>query len=123
MLVDGRPVKSCITSCRTQQSFIFGQLTKGRELMKLVGENVPTLQGIGGALFEGIEFENGKILNPRFSRYPVPRFSDVPKMETILMNRQDLPSAGAGESPIVVWLSQWATPFSMPQAPACGPCR
>jgi isoquinoline 1-oxidoreductase len=59
------------------------------------------IQGIGGALFEAIEFENGRILNPRFSRYRVPRFSDVPKVETILVNRQDLPSAGAGETPIV----------------------
>ena len=46
------------------------------------------IQGIGGALFEAIEFENGKILNPRFSRYRVPRFSDVPKMETILAESQ-----------------------------------
>jgi isoquinoline 1-oxidoreductase len=59
------------------------------------------IQGIGGALFEAIEFANGTILNPRFSRYRVPRFSDVPQLETILLDRKDLPSAGAGESPIV----------------------
>jgi nicotinate dehydrogenase subunit B len=59
------------------------------------------IQGIGGALFEAIDFENGKILNPRFSRYRVPRFGDVPKLETVLVDRKDLPSAGAGESPIV----------------------
>jgi CO/xanthine dehydrogenase Mo-binding subunit len=59
------------------------------------------IQGIGGALFEAIEFENGKILNPRFSRYRVPRFSDVPVLETVLIDRKDLPSAGAGECPIV----------------------
>jgi isoquinoline 1-oxidoreductase len=59
------------------------------------------VMGIGGALFEKIEFENGRILNPRFSRYRVPRFSDVPVMETILLDRKDLPSAGAGETPIV----------------------
>jgi isoquinoline 1-oxidoreductase len=59
------------------------------------------IQGIGGALFEAIEFEDGKILNPRFSRYRVPRFSDVPVLETVLLDRQDLPSAGAGECPIV----------------------
>ncbi|PYV91151.1 MAG: isoquinoline 1-oxidoreductase [Acidobacteria bacterium] len=59
------------------------------------------IQGIGGALFEAIEFESGKILNPRFSRYRVPRFSDVPQLETILVDRRDLPSAGAGETPIV----------------------
>lgn len=59
------------------------------------------IQGIGGALFEAIQFENGKILNPRFSRYRVPRFSDVPQLETILLDRKDLPTAGAGECPIV----------------------
>ncbi len=59
------------------------------------------IQGIGGALFEAIDFENGKILNPRFSRYRVPRFGDVPTLETVLLDRKDLPSAGAGECPIV----------------------
>jgi nicotinate dehydrogenase subunit B len=59
------------------------------------------IQGIGGALFEAIDFENGKILNPRFSRYRVPRFSDTPKLETVLLDRNDLQSAGAGECPIV----------------------
>ncbi len=59
------------------------------------------IMGIGGALFEAIEFENGKILNPRLSKYRVPRFSDIPKMETVLIDRKDLPSAGAGEVPIM----------------------
>jgi isoquinoline 1-oxidoreductase len=59
------------------------------------------IQGIGGALFEAVEFADGTILNPRFSRYRVPRFSDVPQLETILLDRKDLPSAGAGECPIV----------------------
>jgi nicotinate dehydrogenase subunit B len=59
------------------------------------------IQGIGGALFEAIDFADGKILNPRFSHYRVPRFSDMPKLETVLLDRKDLPSAGAGECPIV----------------------
>jgi isoquinoline 1-oxidoreductase len=59
------------------------------------------VQGVGGALFEAIDFADGKILNPRFSRYRVPRFSDMPKLETVLLDRKDLPSAGAGECPIV----------------------
>jgi nicotinate dehydrogenase subunit B len=59
------------------------------------------IQGIGGALFEAIDFADGKLLNPRFSRYRVPRFSDMPKLETVLLDRKDLPSAGAGECPIV----------------------
>ena len=59
------------------------------------------IQAIGGALFEAVEFANGQILNPDFTRYRVPRFSDVPPLETLLLDRPDLPSAGAGECPIV----------------------
>jgi isoquinoline 1-oxidoreductase len=58
-------------------------------------------QAIGGALFEAIRFENGKILNPHFSQYRVPRFSDVPRIQVEIIDRKDIPSAGAGETPIV----------------------
>ena len=57
--------------------------------------------GIGGALFEAIQFENGRILNPHFAQYRVPRFSDAPPIEVVLIDRRDVPSAGAGETPIV----------------------
>jgi nicotinate dehydrogenase subunit B len=57
--------------------------------------------GIGGALFEQIDFANNKITNPRLSRYRVPRFADMPKIESVLVDRKDLVSAGAGETPIV----------------------
>jgi isoquinoline 1-oxidoreductase len=60
------------------------------------------IMGLGGALFEHIEFDNGKILNPAFSSYRVPRFRDAPPvLETVLVDRKDLPSEGAGESPII----------------------
>ena len=65
---------------------------------QLEGANI---MGLGGALFEAIKFENGKILNGRMSEYRVPRFSDVPVLETVMLDRKDLPSAGAGEAPIV----------------------
>jgi len=65
---------------------------------QIEGANV---MGLGGALFEAIEFENGRVSNPRFSQYRVPRFSDLPVIETVLVDRKDLPSAGAGETPIV----------------------
>lgn len=65
---------------------------------QVVGANI---QGLGGALFEAIEFENGRITNPRFSKYRVPRFRDVPEIEAVLLDRKDLPSAGAGETPIM----------------------
>ncbi|EEF62471.1 xanthine dehydrogenase family protein molybdopterin-binding subunit [Pedosphaera parvula] len=59
------------------------------------------VMGLGGALFEAIQFENGKIKNPHFSSYRVPRFSDVPEIEVVLVDRKDLQSAGAGETPII----------------------
>ncbi len=65
---------------------------------QLEGANIMAL---GGALFEAIEFENGRILNGRFSDYRLPRFSDVPVLETVLIDRKDIPSAGAGESSLV----------------------
>lgn len=65
---------------------------------QIEGSNI---MGLGGALFEAIRFENGRILNNRFSNYRVPRFSDVPRIETVLLDRKDIPSAGAGECPMV----------------------
>ncbi|MCW3052914.1 MAG: aldehyde oxidase and xanthine dehydrogenase, molybdopterin binding [Chthonomonadales bacterium] len=59
------------------------------------------VMGMGGALFEAIRFDQGKILNPHLAAYRVPRFADVPPIEIVLLDRKDLPSAGAGETPIV----------------------
>lgn len=59
------------------------------------------IMGIGGALLEAIDFGDGKIRNGRFSQYRVPRFSDIPVMETVLIDRKEVASAGAGETPIV----------------------
>jgi isoquinoline 1-oxidoreductase len=65
---------------------------------QIEGSNV---QGLGGALFEAIQFENGKILNGRLSQYRVPRFRDLPQLETVLLDRKDIPSVGAGECPMI----------------------
>jgi isoquinoline 1-oxidoreductase len=60
-----------------------------------------SIMALGGALFEAIHFDAGRVLNGRLSEYRVPRFSDVPAMEVILVDRSDLPSAGAGETPMI----------------------
>jgi isoquinoline 1-oxidoreductase len=68
----------------------------------LRNQNVGAIaQAIGGALFEAIKFKDGRILNPHFAEYRVPRFSDMPEIDVVLINRKDLPSAGAGETGIV----------------------
>jgi isoquinoline 1-oxidoreductase len=57
--------------------------------------------GLGPALREAIEFADGKILNPEFARYRVPRFTDLPTMDIHLVENRDIPPAGAGETPLI----------------------
>jgi isoquinoline 1-oxidoreductase len=59
------------------------------------------VMGLGGAMFEQVEFADGKILNPSFGDYQLPRFRDSPVLETVLIDRKDLTSEGAGETPII----------------------
>jgi isoquinoline 1-oxidoreductase len=60
------------------------------------------IMGIGGALFEELKYDGVKAVSNRFSRYRVPRFSDVPAIEVLLVDRREIKAAGAGESPITV---------------------
>ncbi len=59
------------------------------------------IQGLGGALFEAVDFDHGVIRNALLSQYRVPRFSDVPRIEVVLLDRKDQPPAGAGETPLL----------------------
>ena len=84
---------------RVVQAFECGAIVNPDELKNQVQGAI--MMGLGGALFEAIDFDRGRILNARFSRYRVPRFRDLPEIDVVLVNRKDLPSAGAGESPIM----------------------
>jgi nicotinate dehydrogenase subunit B len=59
------------------------------------------MMGLGGALFEAIDFADGEIRNASLSQYRVPRLPDLPEVEVVLVDRPDQPSAGGGETPIV----------------------
>jgi isoquinoline 1-oxidoreductase len=59
------------------------------------------MMGLGPALREEIQFQQGRLTNGRFAGYRVPRFRDVPEAEVILLDRKDLEPAGAGETPII----------------------
>lgn len=59
------------------------------------------IQGLGGALFENIDFKDGKLINGSMAKYRVPRFNDIPALEIVMVNRKDIPSLGAGETPIL----------------------
>lgn len=60
-----------------------------------------TLMALGGALYEEIVPEGGAVGNPTLTRYRVPRFSDLPEIEVVLLQRPGRPSAGAGETPLI----------------------
>ena len=60
------------------------------------------IQGIGGALWERVTFEETRQATRRLADYRLPRFSDVPDMDVQLIDRRDVPPAGAGESPITL---------------------
>ena len=59
------------------------------------------VMGMGTALYEAIDFQGGRILNAGFTRYRVPRSTDAPAIETLIVGDDDTPSTGAGEPGIV----------------------
>ena len=83
---------------RVVEAFDCGAVVNPQGLKNQISGAV--VQGLGGALFEAIHFENGRILNPHLAEYRVPRFSDVPEIEVVLIDRKDQPSMGAGETPL-----------------------
>jgi len=59
------------------------------------------IMALGGALFEEVALDHGQVADPSLAAYRVPRFSDVPRVDVVLVDRRDLPSAGAGETPLI----------------------
>jgi isoquinoline 1-oxidoreductase len=57
--------------------------------------------GLGYALSEEVHFKNGAVLDRNFDSYQIPRFSWMPKLETILIDNPGMPAVGAGEPPII----------------------
>ena len=56
--------------------------------------------GLGYALTEEVDLKGGKILNANFDTYKIPRFSWLPKIETILIENNDVTPQGGGEPTI-----------------------
>lgn len=60
------------------------------------------LQGLGGALWEQVHFEEAGQRTRTLASYRVPRFRDLPTLDIQVLDRRGVPSGGAGESPIVL---------------------
>ena len=60
-----------------------------------------TVMALGGALFEQVQLADGHQETRSLAGYRVPRFSDIPDIEAVLVDRPDIASAGAGETPLI----------------------
>ncbi|MRR20476.1 isoquinoline 1-oxidoreductase [bacterium] len=56
---------------------------------------------LGYTFTEELRFEGGKILDRNFDSYNIPRFSWVPKLECVILDRKDQPPQGGGEPAII----------------------
>jgi len=56
--------------------------------------------GLGYTLTEEVRFQDGEVLDRNFDTYQLPRFSWLPKIETIIIDNPELPAQGCGEPPI-----------------------
>jgi len=57
--------------------------------------------GLGYCLTEEIQFEGGKIHNRSFDTYEIPRFSWLPKISTLILDKKDQAPQGGGEPAII----------------------
>ncbi len=58
--------------------------------------------GLGYALSEDVQFTGGDIHVHNFNDYTIPRFSWVPKIETVLLDLPNEPAQGGGEPAIII---------------------
>jgi len=81
---------------------------------------------LGYALTEEIHFNGGEISDQNFDTYELPRFSWVPKIETILIDAHDSPPQGGGEPAIIcmggvtanaIFSATGARVFQLPMTP------
>ncbi|MCX6633252.1 MAG: molybdopterin-dependent oxidoreductase [Candidatus Solibacter sp.] len=93
------PKSGAVKVLRAVVAFECGAVVNPEHLRNQVEGGI--VRGLGGALFEEIQFAEGKIATNRLAKYRVPRFADMPVIESVLLDRKDLVSAGAGETPIV----------------------
>lgn len=83
--------------------------------------------GLGYALTEEVLFEGGKMFTSNFDNYEIPKFSWVPKIDTVVLNKPDQPPHGGGEPAVIgmgaviasgIFDATGAVLYDMPMTPA-----
>lgn len=59
------------------------------------------MMGLGYTLAEEVRFRNGEVIDKNFGGYGLPKFSWLPKIETVILDSPDLPAQGGGEPAII----------------------
>ncbi|OGP78720.1 MAG: hypothetical protein A2V86_17060 [Deltaproteobacteria bacterium RBG_16_49_23] len=59
------------------------------------------MMGLGYTLSEEIHFDGGQINDRNYDTYEIPRFSGLPKIETVLIENPEMPPQGGGEPAII----------------------
>ena len=59
------------------------------------------MMGLGYTLAEEVRFKDGVVLDTNFGTYELPRFSAVPRIETVILDSPDLAPQGRGEPAII----------------------
>ena len=93
------PAAGTIRVVRVCQAYECGKITSPANLRAQVEGGI--VMGLGPVLREAVVFENGRVVNASFWKYEVPRMKDVPRLDIHLLDRPDLPSVGAGETPLI----------------------
>jgi len=57
--------------------------------------------GLGYTFSEEIRFKGGEVLDKNFDTYAIPRFSQVPTIDTVFIDAPEVPAQGCGEPAIV----------------------
>ena len=55
------------------------------------------IQGVSRALLEEVTFDAAGVTSLDWSSYPILKFPDIPELDIVLVNRQDVTPLGAGE--------------------------
>ena len=84
------------------------------------------VMSMGYALTEELKFSDGVILDKNFDTYELPQFSWIPKIETVILEKDNDPPQGAGEPAVIgmgaviatgVFDATGAKLFEMPMTP------
>ena len=59
------------------------------------------IMGLGYALTEEVKFQSGEVLSRNFDAYEIPRYSWLPKIETVLIDNPEAAVSGCGEPPVI----------------------